>query len=110
MTRLPVVGHLTPEEIDRRYRSCTGAAEKTRWHVLWLVTRPDHPLSATKAAAVVGFTPSWGRTILKRYNAHGPDALADGRRDNGSDPKLAPAQQAQLFAALPVVLLERHHD
>jgi transposase len=100
MTRLPVVGHLTPEEIDRRYRSCTAAAEKTRWHVLWLVTRPDHPLSATKAAKVVGFTPSWGRTILKRYNTHGPDALADGRRDNGSDPKLTPAQQAQLLAAL----------
>jgi hypothetical protein len=26
MKRLPVVEHLTPEEIDRRYRSCTDAA------------------------------------------------------------------------------------
>jgi transposase len=100
MKRLPVVEHLTPAEIDRRYRHCTDAAEKSRWHVLWLVTRPDDPLSATKAAELVGFTPAWGRAILKRYNQRGPDALADGRRDNGADPKLTPDQQAELFAAL----------
>lgn len=102
MTRLPVVGHLSVEEIDRRYRSCSDAAQKTRWHVLWLVTRPDHPVSATAAAKLVGFTPAWGRAILKRYNAGGPDALADGRRNNGAEPKLTPAQQAELFAALQV--------
>lgn len=100
MKRLPVVEHLSHEDIDRRYRTCADAAEKSRWHVLWLVTRPDEPLSATKAAKLVGFTPAWGRAILKRYNEHGPDALADGRRDNGSDPKLTPEQQAELLAAL----------
>ena len=100
MKRLPVVEHLSHEEIDRRYRRCTDGAEKSRWHVLWLVTRPDQPLSATTAARLVGFTPAWGRAILKRYNAHGPDALIDGRRDNGSDPKLTPQQQAELFTAL----------
>jgi transposase len=100
MKRLPVVPHLTYEEIDRRYRSCSDAAQKSRWHVVWLVTRPDQPLSATKAAELVGFTPSWGRTIVKKYNAHGPDALTDRRRENGADPKLSPEQQAQLLDAL----------
>jgi transposase len=100
MTRLPVVPHLTHEEIDRRYRGCSDAAEKTRWHVLWLVTRPDQPLSATAAAHLVGFTPAWGRAILKRYNARGPEALTDRRRDNGAAFKLTPPQQAELFAAL----------
>ena len=100
MTRLPIVPHLTPAEIDRRYRGCSDTAEKSRWHVLWLVTRPDRPVSATAAAKLVGYTPAWGRAILKRYNAGGPDALADGRRGNGTDPKLTPAQQATLFAAL----------
>src|SRR6478752_5126723 len=100
MTRLPVVEHLSHDEIDRRYRACADAAAKTRWHVLWLVTRPSQPLSATAAAKVVGFTPAWGRAILKRYNAHGPDALTDGRRDNGSDPKLTTEQRAELFATL----------
>ena len=100
MKRLPVAQHLTAEEIDRRYRGCADAAEKSRWHVLWLVARPDQPVSATTAAKLVGFTPAWGRAILKRYNAHGPDALADGRRDNGADPELSPERQAELSAAL----------
>jgi transposase len=100
MKRLPVVPHLTYEEIDRRYRSCSNAAEKTRWHVLRLVARPDQPLSASKAAELVGYTPSWGRAILKRYNARGPDGLGDRRRGNGASPKLTAAQQAQLLAAL----------
>ena len=100
MKRLPVVGHLTPEEIDRRYRDCPDAAEKSRWHVLWLVTRPGRPASATAAAQLVGFTPAWGRAILKRYNERGPGTLADGRRKNGADPKLRPEQRAQLLAAL----------
>jgi transposase len=100
MKRLPVVPHLTPGEIDRRYRGCPDAAEKTRWHGLWLVTRPDQPLSATAAARVVGFTPAWGRAILKRYNEHGPGGRADGRRGNGADPKLTPDQRAELLGAL----------
>jgi transposase len=100
MKRLPVVPHLSHEEIDRRYRGSSDGSEKSRWHVLWLVTRPDQPLSASKAAGLVGFTPSWGRAILKRYNARGPDALADRRRENGAEPKLTATQQAQLLAAL----------
>jgi transposase len=94
--RLPVVEHLSHEEIDRRYRSCADAAEKTRWHVLWLVTRPEQALSATAAAKLVGFTPAWGRAIPKRYNARG----RDGRRDNGSGPLLSPDQRTELFTAL----------
>lgn len=68
--------------------------------MVWLVTRPDEPLSASAAAKWVGFTPAWVRAILKRYSAQGSDALRDGRRSNGADPKLAPDQQAELFAAL----------
>ena len=100
MNRLPIVEHLSHGEIDRRYRGCADASEQTRWQVLWLVTRPDRPLSATAAAKLVGFTPAWGRAILKRYNANGPDALRDGRRHNGSDPLLSAEQRAELLAAL----------
>jgi transposase len=100
MSQLPVASHLTAEEIDQRYRGCSDGAEKSRWHVLWLVTRPEHPMSATAAAKLVGFTPAWGRTILKRYNAHGAEGLSDRRRDNGARFKLNPQQQAELFTAL----------
>ncbi len=92
MTRLPVAEHRTPDEIDRLYRTCPDSAEKTRWHVAWLVTRPDRPVSATAAAKLVGYTPAWGRAILKRYNEHGPAGLRDGPRGNGTAPTLTPSR------------------
>jgi transposase len=100
MNRLPVIDHLPPAEIARRYRTCPDGAEKTRWQVLWLVTRSDQSMSAGRAALSVGLTASWGRTLLKRWNEHGPDGLTDGRRDNGAEPVLTPTQQAHLYAAL----------
>ena len=100
MTRLPVVEHLPPDEIAQRYRTCPDGAAKTRWQVLGLVTRPDHPMSAGRAARSVGLTPSWGRTLLKRWNACGPDGLADGRRANGTNSVLTPARQAELYTTL----------
>lgn len=99
--RLPIVPHLPHEEIARRYRSCRLGLEKTHWQVLWLLTRPDDPLTPAQAAAHVGLTPSWVRTLLKRWNAEGPDGLADRRaQTNGGQSKLTPEQQAELFAAL----------
>jgi len=99
--RLPIVPHLGPEEVARRYRACRDGREKTHWQVLWLLTRPDHPLTPAQAAEQVGLTPSWARTILKRWNADGPAGLADRRRaTNGGQAKLTPEQQAELFAAL----------
>ena len=100
MTRIPIVEHLSPDAIARRYRTCADAAEKTRWQILWLVTRPDQPMSAGRAAVAVGLTPSWGRTLLKRWNEYGPDGLADGRRDNGAAAVLTADRQAELYQAL----------
>lgn len=99
--RLPIVPHLPHEEIAQRYRSCRLGLEKTHWQVLWLLTRPDDPLTPAQAAAHVGLTPSWGRTLLKRYNADGPAGLADRRAmTNGGQSKLTPEQQAELFEVL----------
>lgn len=100
MARIDVAPHLTADEIDERYRTCREAAEKTRWHLLWLLTRPDHRRSVADAARVVGLTPRWGRELVHRYNGGGPDALADGRRGNGAAPKLSAGQQAELLAAV----------
>ena len=100
MTRIDVAPHLTADEIDRRYRSCPDAAEKTRWQVLWRITRPGHRRSVADAARVVGLTPRWARTLVRRYNGGGPDALADGRRGNGAAPKLTPDRQAERLAAV----------
>lgn len=99
--RLPIVPHLTPEEIARRYRSCRRGVEETHWQVLWLLTRPDRPLTPAQAAEQVGLTPGWARAILKRWNAEGPDGLADRRAaTNGGHRKLSTEQQLDLWDAL----------
>src|SRR5262245_56291125 len=98
--RLPIADHLTPEEIARRDRTCRHPVEKTRWQVLWLLTRPNEPRSADQAARLVGFTGNWARVLVKRYNAQGPDGLVDRRATNGQTPKLSVAQRAALFTAL----------
>lgn len=100
MKRLEVAGHLTPEQVNRRYRDCPDARVKTRWHAIWLMVRPEGPLTAEKAAAAVGLSDVWVRQLVHRYNANGPDALADGRKANGAKPLLSAAQQAELYAAV----------
>jgi transposase len=100
MVRLTVAGHLTPEEVFRRYRDCPDATVKPRWHALWLMARPDGPLSAEQAAKVVGLSDVWLRKLVHRYNAGGPDALADRRKSNGAAPRLSAQRQAELLEAL----------
>jgi transposase len=99
--RLPIVPHLPADEVARRYRACRDGREKTHWQLLWLLTRTDLPPTPAEAASQVGLTPSWARTLLKRWNAEGPDGLADRRTAaNGGKPKLTPAQQAELYEAV----------
>jgi transposase len=99
--RLPIVPHLAPEEIACRYRACRSGLEKTHWQVLWLLTRPESPLSPAQAAEQVGLTAGWARSLLKRWNAEGPGGLADRRVvKNGGKPKLTADQRAELLAAL----------
>ena len=99
--RLPIVPHLSPDEIARRYRTCRGGIEKTHWQILWLLTRTNTPPTPAAVAAQVGLTAAWVRTVLKRWNAEGPDGLADRRATtNGGRPKLTAAQQTELYTAL----------
>jgi transposase len=99
--RLPIVPHLPPEEIAHRYRACRHGVEKTHWQVLWLLTRADPPPSPAQVAAQVGLTPVWVRAILERWNAEGPDGLADRRATaNGGRSKLTIDQQLELWMRL----------
>jgi len=97
---IPVVPHLRPRKIHHRYRSCRDPHEKTRWHVIWLLTRPGPKRSAHAVSKLVGVSSAWAAEILKRWNAHGPDGLLDGRRENGQKPLLSARQRDALSAAL----------
>lgn len=98
--RLEIVRHLDPAEIGRRYRSCRHAREKTHWLVLRRLTGPDAP-PPESVAREVGYSATWVRSLIKRWNAQGPEGLTDRRRvTNGGKWRLSPEQQAQLFEAL----------
>jgi transposase len=97
---LTVTRHLTPNQIDKQFRRCRDARQKTRWQVIWLLTRPGVKRSAHAVAPLVGLSPAWAAEMVKRWNDHGPDGLVDGRRENGGRPLLSPRQQALLLAAL----------
>ena len=99
--RLPIVLHLSPDEIARRYRTCRGGVEKTHWQITWLLTRSETPPTPAQVASLLGLTPAWVRTVLKRWNAEGPAGLVDRRAArNGGQTKLSDEQRAALFEAL----------
>ena len=100
MGRLPFVRHLTERQILRKYRACRHPVEKTRWHALWLLSRTDEDRTPARVADLVGLSAVTVRDVLHRWNASGPDGLADRRKGNGADPKLAARQRDALFAAL----------
>jgi transposase len=92
--------HLSHDEIAARRRACRDAGEKGRWNLLRLMTDPAGPRTLPAAAKAAGIAASWARMLLKRWNAEGPDALADRRAGNGHEPLLTPQQSAELAEAL----------
>jgi len=100
MQRLPVLRHRTARQAGVKYRSCRHPVEKTRWHLVWLLLREDEPRTPARAAEAVGVSVITARTVLKRWNAHGPEGLADRRAGNRGRPRLTDDQRDALFAAL----------
>src|SRR5512143_3956798 len=80
------------------YRVARDPVERSRWQMIWLLVS-GRPLD--EVAAVTGYSTRWMREVVRRYNAVGPDALADQRRRNpGAAPLLDAAGQAALEEAL----------
>jgi transposase len=98
--RIPFVRHRTANQIRATYRACRHPVEKARWHALWLLARTDEPRTPAQVADVVGLSAVTVRAVLHRWNARGPAGVADGRRGNGSRPKLTARQRDALYAAL----------
>jgi transposase len=100
MRRLPFVRHLPVGKLRHRYTSCRHPVEKPRWHALWLLARADAPRTPAEVADVVGLSAVTVRHVLHRWNARGPDGVADRRKGNGADPKLTARRRAALYRAL----------
>lgn len=96
--RQTLAGHLTIDELERRYRESADRVERTRLQAIWMISQGK---SVREVAATVDYTEAWVRRLVRRYNDGGPGALVDQRHDNpGAAPLLSYALQAELAVAL----------
>ena len=86
--RLSLTPHLAAEELESRYRTCRDPVERSHWHIVWLVAQ-GHTCPAV--ARLTGYSETWVRTLIHRYNADGPAGIADRRHANPGQPPLVPA-------------------
>ncbi len=77
--------HLSVSALEQQYRSCTGVIAARHVQTIWLLAK-GHEIA--EVAATVSFARRWVERRLARYNAHGPQALGDLRRRNGTSPSI----------------------
>src|SRR3954462_10828479 len=90
-----VADHLSVDDLEARLRAGQDPTATRHVQVIWLFAR-GHTIA--DVAAVTSFVPRWIEQLLARYNAHGPEALGDLRRRNGSAPSVL---RPELLARLP---------
>lgn len=96
--RVTLSDHLPLADLESRYRTCREPGERSRWHMLWLVGQGH---SGAAVARLTGYSDVWVRTVVHRYNDHGPAAMVDGRRANhGQAPLVPPDTRDALREAL----------
>ncbi len=75
-----IVGHLSVEELEARYRAAQDVTEARHFQAIWLLAQGRTVLEVSE---VLAFVPRWVTQLAARYNASGPAALGDRRRRNG---------------------------
>jgi transposase len=80
-----IVGHLSVEELEARYRAARDVTEARHYQAIWLLAQGRTVLEVSE---VLAFVPRWVEELAQRYNAFGPCALGDQRRRNGRDASL----------------------
>ena len=86
-----VVGHLTIDELQARYRDSEDATLARHYQVIWLLAQGR---GYAEVAELTSYARRWVEQILARYNAFGPDSLGDLRRRNGAAATVADARGA----------------
>ena len=92
-----VAPHLTPDQLLDRLRACSDANQHERMHAVLLKLEGR---STKEVASIFKRRADWVRTTVRAYNAGGPDALRDGRQNNGKKPMLDEEGQQALREAL----------
>lgn len=95
---IAVAADLSPAELERRYRQATDAVLARHLHLIWLLAQGKR---TTVVVEATGYSPTWIRTLARRYNRDGVAGLGDRRHQNpGGAALLPPEQQDALRQAL----------
>jgi transposase len=78
-----IADHLSIEELEQRYRACEDACSARHYQTIWLLAQGH---TVPEVSALTSFVPRWIEELQARYNALGPQALGDLRRNNGTSP------------------------
>jgi transposase len=98
--KIKLQAHLDSEELQRRYRKAHDPVARSHYQIIWLVNEGN---TTEQVMEATGYCRAWIQRLARRYNAHGPDALGDGRHHNpGARDRalLDPDQQRELAEAL----------
>lgn len=96
--RLRLADHLSQDEIFACYQAAQHVILRTHWQVLWMVAQH---FRTDDISTAVGYSPTWIRKLVGRYNDEGPEAMGDQRRHNeGTNALLSAEDEAALAAAL----------
>lgn len=87
-----VAAHLTPDELEQRYRKAVDPVERSHLQMIWLLACGK---CVREVAEVTGYCANWIRILVRRYNQAGPTALADQRQYNRGAPSLLPSLHRQ---------------
>jgi transposase len=99
MRRIHLASHLTPDELEQRYRRAHDPHERSWWQMLWLLSRGQ---TAKAIAESTGYSPYWIGQLAKRYNTEGPAAMQNRQLHPTREPPtlLSSAQVEELREAL----------
>lgn len=96
--RLRLADHLSYDDLFARYQAAQRPVTRSHWQVLWMVSQD---FRTEDISVAVGYSPTWIRKLVGRYNESGPEAMGDQRRHNeGTNALLSAADEAALEAAL----------
>ena len=80
-----VEAHLSLAGLEEGYRACADACAARHYQAIWLLAQGR---TIAEVSALTSFGERWIEQLLARYNALGPRALGDRRRDNGTSPSV----------------------
>src|SRR5262244_2470768 len=82
--RISIRADLKVDELERRYRQAQDPVARSQRQIVWLLARGQ---PSERVVEMTGYSPTWVRTLARRYNAAGERGSGDRRHANPGGPR-----------------------